>query len=81
MVGWHQRPNGHECEQALGDSEGQGSLACCRPWGCKDMTEQLNNNSATYILSTPVNAESHANISLAKQMLNKSHSVGNMTTL
>ena len=31
----------------LGDSEGQGSLACCSPWGCKelDMTEQLNNNS------------------------------------
>ena len=32
-------------EQALGDSEGQGSLVCCSPWGCKelDMTEQLNN--------------------------------------
>ena len=34
-------PNGHECEQALGDGEGQGSLACCSPWGGKelDMTE------------------------------------------
>ena len=34
-------------EQALGDGEGQGSLACCSPWGCKesDMTEQLNNNN------------------------------------
>ena len=32
--------NGHELEQALGDSEGQGSLVCCSPWGCKesDMT-------------------------------------------
>ena len=32
-------------EQALGDSEGQGSLVCCSPWGCKelDTTEQLNN--------------------------------------
>jgi len=29
MVGWHQRLNGHEFEQAAGDSEGQGSLACC----------------------------------------------------
>ena len=31
-------------EQALGDSEGQGSLVCCSPWGCKesDMTERLN---------------------------------------
>ena len=36
--------NGHEYEQALGDSEGQGSLVCCSPQGCKelDMTEQLN---------------------------------------
>ena len=45
MVRWHHRLNGHEYEQTLGDSEGQGSLACCSPWGCKelDMTEQLNN--------------------------------------
>ena len=44
MVGWHHRLNGHEFEQALGD-EGQGSLACCRPCGHKElgMTEQLNN--------------------------------------
>ena len=33
MVGWHHRLNGHEYEQTLGDSEGQGSLACCSPWG------------------------------------------------
>ena len=47
MVGWHHRLHGHEFEQALGDGEGQGSLACCSPWGCKesDMTEQLNNNN------------------------------------
>ena len=31
MVGWHHRFNGHEFEQALGDSEEQGSLACCNP--------------------------------------------------
>ena len=39
MVGWHHRPDGHEFEQALGD--GQGSLACCSPWGRKEsyMTE------------------------------------------
>ena len=35
MVGWHHRLNGHEFEQAPGDSEGQGSLVCCSPWGCK----------------------------------------------
>ena len=46
MIGWHHRFNGHEFEQAPGDGEGQGSLACCSPWGCKDldMTEQLNND-------------------------------------
>ena len=32
MVGWHHRLNGHEFEQTLGDSEGQGSLACFSPW-------------------------------------------------
>ena len=47
MLGWHYQLNGHELEQALGDGEGQGSLACCSPWGHKesDMTEQLNNKS------------------------------------
>ena len=36
---------GHEFEQAPGDGEGQGGLACCSPWGCKElnMTEQPNN--------------------------------------
>ena len=33
MVGWHHWLNRHEFEQTLGDSEGQGSLACCSPWG------------------------------------------------
>ena len=44
MVEWHHRLNGYESEQTLGDGEGQGSLACCSPWGRKesDMTEQLN---------------------------------------
>ena len=35
MVGWHDRPDGHEFEQAPGDTEGQGSLVCCNPWGHK----------------------------------------------
>ena len=38
MAGWHHRLNGHEFEQTLGDSEGQGSLSCCSPWGCKSWT-------------------------------------------
>ena len=46
MVGWHHQFNGYESEQTLGDSEGQGGLACCSPWGGKesDMPEQLNTN-------------------------------------
>ena len=41
MVGWHHQPNGQEFGQTPGDSEGQGSLLCYGPWGCKesDMTE------------------------------------------
>ena len=44
MVGWHQPPDGHEFEQALGVGDGQGSLACYSPWGRKDSdtTEQQN---------------------------------------
>ena len=43
MVGWHDRVNGHEIEQALGDGEGQENLTSCSPWGHKelDMIEQL----------------------------------------
>ena len=35
VVGWHHRLNRYEFEQAPGDSEGQGSRACCSPWGHK----------------------------------------------
>ena len=50
MVGWHHRLSGHELEPTLGDSEGQGSLACCSPWGHKelDTTERLNNDKWYY---------------------------------
>ena len=53
MVGWHHRLNGHEFEQAPGDSEGQGSLVCCSPWGLKgyDTTEWLNNKDQLSALS------------------------------
>ena len=36
MVVWHHGLNGHEFEQALGDGDGQGSLACCSPRGWKE---------------------------------------------
>ena len=46
MVRWYHRLDGHEFEQALGVVDGQGSVACCSPWGLNEMdiTEQLNNN-------------------------------------
>ena len=37
MVGWHQQPYGHGFVWTLGVDDGQGSLACCGPWGCKDL--------------------------------------------
>ena len=54
MVGWHYRLNGHEFKQALGDSEGQGSLACCSPWSRKesDMTEQQNKKTKLKFVPT-----------------------------
>ena len=52
MVGWHHWLNGHEFEQALGDSEGHGSLVCCSPWDRKQYTtEWLNNNKSKLITS------------------------------
>ena len=44
MVGWHPQLSGHEFQQAPGVNDGQGSQACCSPWGHKesDIAEQLN---------------------------------------
>ena len=49
MVEWHHWLDGHAFEQTPIDSEGQGSLVCCSPWGCQelDKTEQLNKNNYT----------------------------------
>ena len=53
MVRWHHRLNGHEFEQSLGDSEGQGSLVCYSPWVHKESetTDQLNNFYHIVIIS------------------------------
>ena len=55
MVGWHHRLNG--CEQTPGDSEGQGSLACCSPWGCKelDTTERWNWTELNLKITSTIN--------------------------
>ena len=54
MVGWHHRLNEHEFEQTPGESEGQGSLVCCRPWGHEelDTAERLNNNKCVCVHPT-----------------------------
>ena len=47
MVGWHHRHDGREFVLSPADGDGQGSLACCGPWGHKesDTTERLNNHN------------------------------------
>ena len=63
MVGENHQLNGHAFEQTLGDSEGQGCLVCCSPWGHKesDMTELLKNK-------TKVKAQSQEWVSLGFPM-------------
>ena len=53
MVGWHYQLNGHEFEQTPGESEGQGSLVCCSPWGLR----RVRHDSAAeqqYLLFDPL---------------------------
>ena len=54
MVEWHHQHDGHEFEQAFGVDDGQGSLTCCNPWGCKELetTEWLNWTKALYLTSS-----------------------------
>ena len=54
MVGWYHQLNGDEFEQAPGDGEGQGGVACKSPWGHKesDTTEQLNKKNKNYMIYT-----------------------------
>ena len=52
MAGWHHWLNGHESEWTPGDGDGQGGLACCNSWGCKDSdtTERVNWTDAYELL-------------------------------
>ena len=54
MVGWHHQFNGHESEQTLGDSEGQGSLACCSLWGCRVGHDRLWKGSKPLSAADPL---------------------------
>ena len=55
MVGWHYRLNGRELEQAPKVGDGQGSLACCSPWGRKESytAEQLNWTDILWMREAP----------------------------
>ena len=57
MVGWRHWLNGHELGQVPRDSEGQGDLACCSPWGHKELgtTEGRSNNN----LNQPMTHDCH----------------------
>ena len=50
MVGRHHQLNGHEFEQTLGDSEGQGILACCSSWGRKELSNLMTKQQRGYWL-------------------------------
>ena len=68
MVGWHHQLNAHEFEQTLGDGDGQGSLACCGPRGCKgdkekklvDTVKHLLRGGKSVALNMPANLENSA---------------------
>ena len=65
MVGWHHWLNGHEFEQTPGDREGQGSLACCSPWGSQRIehdlaTEQQQELCDGFTMEFPAAGVSHA---------------------
>ena len=47
VVGWHHQLNGHEFEQVLGKSEGQGSPACCSLWVAKSRARLSKWTTAT----------------------------------
>jgi len=44
MVGWHHQIDGHEFEQVPGAGDGQGSLSCGSPWGCKESDMKVLNS-------------------------------------
>ena len=56
MVGWHHWLNGHEFEKTQRDSEGQGNLACCNPWGHKNWTQLSDWTTLTNYLVIKRNA-------------------------
>ena len=77
MVGWHHQLNGHEFEQTLGDSEGQGSLVCCSLWGPQesDTTKRLNNNNDPSDFTSGYLSEEHENTNSKTNILPYIHPI------
>ena len=75
MVGCHHLLKGHEFQQTLVDSEGQGSLACCSPWGCEELDpiQRLNNNNKLTCAQTTSGRQQadHSGCSLGKKTGNQ----------
>ena len=75
MAGWHYQLYGHEFQQTMGDDERQGSLACCCPWGYKelDMTWQLNHNNnfkkaVSLLIKAYFNQRSHIKVTVSRNI-------------
>ena len=66
MVGWHHHLKGREFEQALGDGEGQGSLAGCSPWGCKESDTIKPLNISNNIWVSPICSSVNFNFPINK---------------
>ena len=79
MAGWHHRPDGRELEWTPGVGDGQGGLACCNSWGCKesDMTEQLNWTELNSIDKTSIDKKSFALLSVISRVVNSFHPSSN----
>ena len=60
MVGWHLRLKGRGFEQTLGDSEGQGSLTCCSPRGCKESYESVRINLCLILTNAVLNSDCYS---------------------
>ena len=80
MVEWHHQLSGHEFKQAPGVGNGQGSLACCSPWGRKEseMTEQLNWTAVATGLEK-VSFHSNPNERQCQRMLKLPHNCTHLT--
>ena len=68
MIGWHQRLNGHEFEQTLGDTEGQGKPAVLQSMGLqrvrRDSATEQHNWLVQSVVSTEVAAQTSAGAAL-----------------